>query len=529
MSKPLLLGSRYFIVVGLFAGGIQAAAFLPNVAQLSAYLPAVLQALALLMLLRCMRHAKRPQSGALAAWAFSWVWLGGSTAWLFVSLHQFGGLPAWLAIASIAALCAALSLYMAAAGALWVRWRRDHWLADAWLWAALWLLAELARAWIFTGFPWAASGYALVDTPWAGLAPWLGVYGTGMVMVAAVSMMALAVGHQVKGAQQYSPQTSTRTVVRVGFALGFSLTLLLLGYALSQHRFVQPQGQAITVALLQGNVAQSEKFDPQQQIQALRWHAEQLVAAKVDLVVTPETAVPLLPADLPVGFWAGLLGHFHASETAALVGVPLGSFAKGYTNSVVGVSAQTKTMPDGIYRYNKHHLVPFGEFIPFGFRWFVDLMQMPLGDFSRGPVQAPSFAVKDQWVAPNICYEDLFGEELAARFVAASSPVPSILANVSNLAWFGQDVAISQHLQIARQRSMEFQRPTIRSTNTGATVVINHLGQVTAMWPLNERGVLHASVQGMSGLTPFAWWAGRWGLIPLLLLGLAMIAVCKRR
>jgi apolipoprotein N-acyltransferase len=514
--------SLYFILAGGLAGAVQAAAFLPMSAGLAPYLPAFLQALAVAMLLVCLHHAKRPSKGAWAAWAFSWVWLSGSTAWLFVSLHHFGGLPAWLAIVSIAALCGALSLYMAVAGALWVRWRRGHWLADAWLWAALWLLAELARAWIFTGFPWAVSGYALVDTPWVGLAPWLGVYGTGMAMVAAVAMVCLAFMRQ---ARQPSPKPST-----LGAAWGFALALLLLSAALSQHSFVQAQGQAISVALLQGNVPQSEKFDPKQQAKALRWHAEQLVAAKADLVVTPETAIPLLPADLPEGFWRGLLGHFHASQTAALVGVPLGSFAKGYTNSVVGISALTQAMPDGIYRYNKHHLVPFGEFIPFGFRWFVDLMQMPLGDFSRGPLQAPSFAVKDQWVAPNICYEDLFGEELAARFVAgAAAPVPTILANVSNLAWFGREVAISQHLSIARQRSLEFQRPSIRATNTGATVVINHLGQVTALQPFNQSGVLQASVQGMSGVTPFAWWAGRWGLMPLLLLGLALIAACKRR
>lgn len=513
--------SRYFILAGLLAGAVQAAAFLPASANVSPYLPALLQALAVAMLLACMHQANHPQSGAWAAWAFSWVWLSGSTAWLFVSLHHFGGLPAWLAIASIAALCGALSLYLAAAGALWVRWRRGHWLVDAWLWAALWLLAELARAWIFTGFPWAASGYALVDTSWVGLAPWLGVYGTGMLMVAAVGMAALAFMCQ---ARQPSPKPST-----IRAAWGFALALLLLSHGLSKQVFVAPEGQSISVALVQGNVPQSEKFDPRQQVQALRWYAEQLVAAQADLVVVPETAIPLLPADLPEGFWTGLLGHFHSSPTAALVGVPLGSFANGYTNSVVGISPNTKAMPDGVYRYNKHHLVPFGEFIPFGFRWFVDLMQMPLGDFSRGPLQAPSFAVKDQWIAPNICYEDLFGEELAARFVASATPMPTILANVSNLAWFGREVAIDQHLQIARQRSLEFQRPTIRSTNTGATVVINHLGQVTAQWPLNQRGVLQASVQGMSGLTPFAWWAGRWGLAPLVLLGFALIAICKRR
>jgi apolipoprotein N-acyltransferase len=375
------------------------------------------------------------------------------------------------------------------------------------------MLAELARAWIFTGFPWAASGYALIDSPWVGLAPWLGVYGMAWVAMAVLAMVVLSV------------------LLRQGLAKPLLLGggVLLGAQMLRFYPFALPNGPLLQVALLQGNVPQNEKFSLDRQVAALQWHAEQLALAKGDLVVIPETAIPLLPADLPGDFWPGLLAHFHASQTATLVGVPLGSFQQGYTNSVVGISPGTRAMPEGIYRYNKHHLVPFGEFIPWGFRWFVNLMHMPLGDFTRGPQQAPSFEVKGQWVAPNICYEDLFGEELAARFVDGPTPPPTVLANVSNLAWFGKHVAIEQHLQVARMRSLEFQRPTIRATNTGATVVIDHQGRVTARWPLNERGVLHASVQGMQGLTPFARWAGAWGLMPLCLLAGVVLVCCKKR
>jgi apolipoprotein N-acyltransferase len=147
---------------------------------------------------------------------------------------------------------------------------------------------------------------------------------------------------------------------------------------------------------------------------------------------------------------------------------------------------------------------------------------MPLGDFNRGPLVAPSFAVKGERVAPNICYEDLFGEELAARF-GAEGDAPTVLANVSNIAWFGESVAIDQHLQISRMRSLELQRPMIRATNTGATVIIDHLGKVTRWLAPHTRGVLEGPVQGRSGLTPFAWWAGRFGLWPPL--GLASVIV----
>jgi apolipoprotein N-acyltransferase len=282
------------------------------------------------------------------------------------------------------------------------------------------------------------------------------------------------------------------------------------------------------VTLIQGNVPQNEKFEATYQIEMLGWHAEQLMAAKGDLVMAPETVIPLLPADLPQGYWHRLRKHFHKGPTAGLFGLPLGSFAEGYTNSVAGISPYTLGQPGGFYRYNKHHLVPFGEFIPWGFKWFVRMMNMPLGDFSRGPVNAPSFEVAGQWIAPNICYEDLFGEDLAARFVSGSTLAPTILANVSNLAWFGKDVAIYQHLQIARLRSMEFQRPTLRATNTGATVVIDHQGQVVASQPPNTRGALVAQVQGTKGLTPFAVWAGGYGLWPLIVLAGAVVLGCAR-
>jgi len=223
------------------------------------------------------------------------------------------------------------------------------------------------------------------------------------------------------------------------------------------------------------------------------------------------------------GYWEALRASFAEGGRAALVGVPLGSFAEGYTNSVAGLSAAAASAPGGFYRYDKHHLVPFGEFIPFGFRWFVDMMRMPLGDFNRGPLNAPSFVVKGERVGPNVCYEDLFGEELAARF-ADPARAPTIFANVSNIAWFGDSVAIDQHLQISRLRTLELQRPMLRATNTGATAVIDHRGVVTHALAPHTRGVLEATVQGREGLTPYARWASAFGLWPLGLAALAVVA-----
>jgi apolipoprotein N-acyltransferase len=221
---------------------------------------------------------------------------------------------------------------------------------------------------------------------------------------------------------------------------------------------------------------------------------------RADLIATPETAIPLLSSQLPPEYLDQLSALAKSNDSRLLIGAPWSSAPGIYLNSVIGIG-------NGVsYRYDKHHLVPFGEFIPIGFRWFVDMMRMPLGDFGRGDLHQPAFHVKDQWILPNICYEDLFGEEIGSQLLAAAdrhSPVPSILLNVSNIAWFGDTIALPQHLQISQMRSLETARPMLRATNTGATAVINHRGDVIAELAPFTRDTLEASVQGTQGLTPY--------------------------
>jgi apolipoprotein N-acyltransferase len=436
-----------------------------------------------------------PARAALHGWAFGTGWLTAGTWWLFISMHRYGQLPAPLAAAAVFLLAAALSLYLALALAAYARWRRGRAGYDAVLFAALWLAAELARGLVFTGFPWLAGGYAQIDGPLAALLPWVGVYGVG-AMVAALAV-ALAAG--------WWPR-----LLAAGLLAGLA--------AVPVPDFTRSAG-SVSLALLQPNVAQDEKFSLERMPETLAWVASALTGADAALVIAPETAVPLLPdqlEDAAPGYRAALEAHFAGPGRAALVGMPLGDFQVGYTNSVVGLSAGPA------YRYDKHHLVPFGEFIPTGFRWFTNAMNIPLGDFNRGPALAPSFAFAGQRIAPNICYEDLFGEELALRFRDAAE-APTVLANLSNIGWFGDTVAVPQHLAISRTRSLELQRPMVRATNTGATAVVDHRGQVTAQLPPFTRGVLRAEVQGRDGLTPFARWASRWGLWPLVLAAAAVI------
>lgn len=527
------------------------------------------QIASLAMLVLALQFATRVGQAVWRGWVFATVWLAGTFWWLFISLHTYGGMPAWMAVLAVLALAGLLSIYYAVVVGFLCAWAPVSRTAQGLMFASLWTLAELARGHWFTGFPWGAGGYAHVDlmAPWA---PLVGVYGMGFI--AAVLAYSLAsifsgvwrrfalwiqspVSRPASGARGAAPAARVQARLLPGLANGWpsalrSLALFILVGALllslvgggEAWRGLGQRGTAaagdLRVWLLQGNIAQDEKFVPGKGVaQALDWYprqiAEAVQAARTSttgpqLVVAPETAIPLLPGQLGPDFWQPLLGNLAqqpaGTGVSALVGLPLGSLEQGYTNSVWGVTsgsahrlqgqARLDAPDNGLFRYDKHHLVPFGEFIPPLFRWFTDLMNMPLGDFNRGALPQPAWAVAGQRVAPNICYEDLFGEELAASFRDPTA-APTVLVNLSNIAWFGDSIAIDQHLHISRLRAIELGRPMLRATNTGATAVIDHQGRVSQQLQRLTRDRLEATVQGRSGLTPYAQWTAHWGLAPM--------------
>ncbi len=522
-------------LLALVAGGLQALSILlPWTGEPAWWL----QLVSLALLVGLVARSRRVLEAAALGFAFALAWLAGSWWWLFTSLHVYGALPAPLAVASVLALAGSLALYYATATA--VAWRLgvfvqlggSLWPGSAvWrfplVFAAVWLLAELARGQWLTGFPWGAGGYAHVDGPLAVLAPWVGVYGIGFV-----AALAAAVVGQLLSPPRSGPDPATADPAHRASTRGRRLWLTVGALAMlvgalwlvpAGDRPLAPQmsqaASPLRVALLQGNIAQDEKFRPGSGIPlALDWYGRQMVGSGAQLVIAPETAIPLLPRDLPAGYLDEIAEQFRSGHRALMLGIPLGGEREGYTNSVIGLRPRADA-----YRYDKHHLVPFGEFIPPLFRWFTELMEIPLGDFRRGALSQPSFQWQGQRLAPNICYEDLFGEQLAVRF-AVPEEAPTILVNVSNIAWFGDSVAIDQHLQISRMRALELRRPMLRATNTGATAIIDHQGRVTARLPRLTRGVLEGEVEGRSGITAFARWAGAWGLAPLWLLGLVLLA-----
>ena len=485
--------------------------------------------------------------GAWLGWLFATAMQCATWWWLFISLHTYGGLASPLAVLAIVGLAGFLALYHAAVCAVYVRFwvayeqgRADRRTQSLPLvFAALWLLAELGRVAFFTGFPWGEGGYAQLDGPFANLANAVGVHGltfTSAWVAAAVLGLVLR------------PRWRHAVTLATAIALAGGASFALKGDK-DESRFTSAHPVAVpgaatkpfTVALLQGNIAQDEKFLGASGIpDALKWYGEQLRSSTASLVVTPETAIPLLPVQLPEAYLADLLNHFMqpapgASPTAALVGIPLGDSQQGYTNSVIGLNPAKSAENAGntgsrVYRYDKHHLVPFGEFVHPLFKWFLAIVNIPLSDFNRGDVSQPSFDWQGQRIAPNICYEDLFGEELAARFTDPATS-PTMFVNISNIGWFGNTIAIDQHLNISRMRAIEFERPMIRATNTGATAIIDHRGVVNHSLERHTRGVLMGVVEGRSGSTPYAWWASRFGLWPwwVLCLGVVGAAAVSRR
>ena len=503
---PFVSGWRA-LLLALAAGAAQALSFAPTEFWW-------LQILSTGALVALLADASA-RAAAARAWAFGFGWLGAGFWWLYISLHVYGFLPAWLSALAVAVLAALMALYYAIAGWAWVRLRRDRPLVDAVLFSAVWLVAELARGQFLTGFPWIAGGYAHTSGPLAAWAPYVGVYGIGALAAFVSAGVALVLLRQ-RGPQTRAPLFTLSPLL-------VPLAALVAGVALPQS-FTHSTG-LLSVSLLQPDVAQNDKFEEAHVQQALAWHVVKLASAPGQLVVTPESSLPILPVQIPRETWQAYEKPFNKTGRSALVGVFTGDDEHGYTNSLVGLDTRHHMTDGSFYRYGKRHLLPFGEYVPPGFHWFVAMMRIPIGDQAKG-VDTASFAVGAQRVRPLICYEDLFGEDFAPSMVGPNAA--TLMANSTNLAWFGRRMIQDQHLQFSQMRALEFQRPVARSTNTGATAVVDHRGRITARLPVLERGVLEATVEGRTGTTPYARWLSALGLWPLWALGLLTLMGLKR-
>ena len=534
------------LALGLLAGGaLQALSFAPDPLPQWALSP--LQLCTMAWLVTCIWRAPNGLFAARRAWLFALGHFVVGLYWLTISMHVYGYMPMPLAIVALVALSAYLALFASLAAWLVHQIKavsQSSLSATLWssfAWASAWTISEWLRATLFTGFPWLNSGYAHVDSWFAGWSSVLGLYGVTFVTAFSAAAIAALVGLRPRTQVQTHRDTATRAKTALhGVAGVLALAFAFIGLALGHIQWSTPAGSPLVVRLIQGNVDQGVKFSPDHLYKIIQQH-QRLAATPApagspqpQVVLLPETVMAVFQHQIAPAAWQAWIDVAKAQQSTILIGSALYDTKTGaYTNSVIGIDAATTAQQlveaNIVQRYDKSHLVPFGEFVPFGFRWFVNLMSIPLGDFTRGTSKQKPFAIAGQRIAPNICYEDVFGEELlpAVRGTAGTQDGATMLANFSNLAWFGDSWALRQHWQMSRLRAIETSRPMLRTTNTGATGAIDHRGHGIAQLPPNRVGVLDTTIQGQQGLTPYvrvgnglilglcvlilfaAWWRGK--------------------
>lgn len=413
--------------------------------------------------------------------------------WLYISMHDVGGMNPLLSCAAVILLSAYMALYFSVATLAIPFFQKTRF--TGLLLAASWVLAEFLRGYIFTGFPWMGFAEAQFNGPFAPIAPYFG--GLACTFLAVWASWELL---QLKRSTTYS------VVIIAG--------LILISQLAGLVSFTKPVGEPITVRLIQGNFEQNLKMNPLAIGRQIDFYVSEIKKEAADLIIIPETAFPWPQNNLPTGLFNYLQDFSNTSSSNILLGL-IGDTVTNqeiaYTNRAMGISPNTS-----MYQYDKVHLVPFGEFIPPGFHWFIKAFRVPLSDFARGNSDQMPFTIErknqDQLhAAITICYEDVFGGELAARIERSKQPV-NLLINMTNLAWFGQSQAPAQQLRLSQLRSLETGLPALRATNTGITAVLGHDGKVLVALPGFTQANLSTRVQAYTGKTPYV----SWGNLPIL-------------
>jgi len=379
-------------------------------------------------------------------------------------------------------------------------------------------LSEWVRGWLFTGFPWLALGYSQVpDSPLAGFAPVLGVFGVSLAAALVAAGLASLVGRIAEQRSQV-PQQHRAALLREPGAW-IIIALLIAGTVSSGREWTQPvPGEPTSVALVQGNIPQEMKWRPERARATLETYRRLAQAAEARLILLPETALPMFNVNVPGEYLEMLAAQGRRNGGDLLVGVPELEAPGRYYNSVMSFGSA----PTQVYR--KHHLVPFGDYFPLRsvLGWIMNLLHIPMSDFSRGePVQRP-MQVAGQRIAVNICYEDVFGEEIIRQL-----PEATVLANFTNDAWWGKSVASKQHLQISQMRAIEAGRPMLRATNTGVTAIIDPKGRIAASAPEFTTTTVTGEIHGYQGATPYVR-LGNWAFLAAAALMIALPLAAQR-
>ncbi len=462
---------------------------------------------------------------------------GVGVSWVYVAIHDFGhsGIP--LALFLTALFVGTLALFPAVLGYLAARFMRGpEWLRLALLFPAAWMLGEWLRGWILTGFPWLNLGYSQIDAPLRGFAPLVGVYGVTLAVAVSAGLLAtlvfsglrIRVGGSTASAsiQRRKPRSPTASRFALppsmaGVAFTGLVALWVTGALLTRVDWTEASGAPFRVSLVQGNIPQDSKWQPELVQHTLDLYAD-LTRQHWDsrLILWPEAAVPVFHHEVAGDYLPGLAREARAHGTDIVLGIPVREpHTRHYYNSLLALS----DMPGF---YHKRHLVPFGDYLPLEdfLRGLIRFFDLPMSGFSAGPDRQPLLEAAGQKIASAICYEDTFGEELITAL-----PEAALLVNATNNAWYGNSFAPHQHLEMSRLRALETGRYMLRVTTNGVSAIIDERGKIRGRSPQFETHVLSGEAVPRRGATPYA----RAGNLPVILLSLGMLVagalVARRR
>ena len=436
-------------------------------------------------------HEAPPRRAALSGFLFTAGTFLAGTYWLYHSVHEIGRAPIALTIFVIVAIAGVMGGYTALVGYALARWVRTQG-ALRWLvvFPAAIAVLEWFRGWFLSGFPWLALGYTQTDTPLAGLAPVVGIYGVSFfVTLTAGALVALLFG-------------SSRTRIAAVSAL---VAVWILGFALWGREWTQPTSRPVTVALVQGAVPQEMKWDQAQFEATLRLYRDLTKPhLGADIIVWPESALAA-----PVDMLGSFLGPQWDAAKRSGSTLVLGQLRRDpdprrevYYNAVLALGDEPQW-------YAKRRLVPLSEYFPvpeFVSNWLQG-MDLPYSGFEAGGDSQPALDAAGQKLGVSVCYEDAYASDQLAVLREAT-----LLVNVTNDAWFGDSTAAHQHLQISRMRALEAGRTMLRAANDGISAIIGPDGRITSTLPRFQPNVLTGSVQPRIGLTPYAR-VGNWLVI----------------
>lgn len=492
--------SRVKALASLLVPIISGALFVPGLAPMSAWPSTLLSIAALLYLM----HRKSQQSAFLIGWLYGVGLFGAGVSWVYVSIQVHGQAPPLLAGTLTALFCLGLATLTGLQMALYRRCSRGRKTPSSLLFAAIWVLFEWLRSWLFTGFPWLYAGYIALDTPAAGWAPVVGVYGLSFL----IAGLSAAIG---------SLALNTASALRKrGAEASIWVIIILTGMPLSAVSWTQDRSAPLTVAIYQPNIPLEKKWDRRyfRAIQQQYTDNSRPYFKNTDLVLWPESALPTYK-DRIEDYLSLVSTEATETGTTLITGIPTRDAQGGY-NSIVALGL-------GAGEYRKQKLVPFGEYVPFeeNLRGLIQFFDLPMSNFIPGPNVPPILSAGPLKVASFICYEIVY-----PGFVWQGARDAALLVTVSNDSWFGHSIGPLQHLQMARFRALETGRPLLRGTNNGVSAIIDHKGDLLVATPQFQEVVITGEVQPKTGLTPLMWL----GSTPILAFcGLLIVAAAYRR